>query len=582
MARRGIVKDFLKTYVVRYKATALLSLGLMLVVAVSRMAPAYILKLAIDKYISRGDFLGLSWMALLFLAFILLEYAAVFFQVYAAQFFGQNIIRDMRSDTFAHLLRLPVPYFDKTPQGKNLQYVTSDMENINEFITSGIVTTAGDIITIFGILAVMFYMSIPLTIVVIIFFLLLLPVMNAFRIRFHKAYKTSRESVAEMNAFLGESLSGIYVSKAFDLKETEIRTFGKRNERYIDAYKRVILYVSLYYPFVESIGILSMVAILWSSGYVLAMGGITFGTIAAFIEYSHKLYNPIRDLSEKYNVYQNAFSSLEKLHGLHRMEREEQEGKVDEVRGDIELRDVWLSYDHDDTFALKGVNLKIREGEKVGIVGLTGSGKTSLINLLLGFYRPTTGEVFIGDSPLLEYSLAGLRKAFGIVSQDVYVFPRTLGENLFMENGQPMHPAIQELIMRVSPEGLNKVISEDGKNLSEGEKQLIAIGRVISYQPRYLILDEATSRIDKLLEEKVTSILGESFPSATWLVIAHRISTMAQMDRIVVIHDGRLVEEGKHEQLLEKKGIYRSLYEIYQSSGNRGSQEDLSKISPTE
>jgi ATP-binding cassette, subfamily B, multidrug efflux pump len=563
-----MMRGFLSKYVGRYKGMAFLSLGLMLVVAISRMAPAYILKVAIDRYISHDDFYGLSLMALLFLAFILLEYGAIFLQVYVAQFFGQSVIKDMRIDTFSHLLRLPVPYFDKTPQGKNLQYVTSDMENINEFITSGIVTTAGDIITILGILAVMLYLSGPLTAVVIVFFLILLPVMNVFRKRFHEAYEQSRESVAGMNAFMGESLSGIYVSKAFGRKETEIGKFALANEAYVLAYKRVILYVSLYYPFVESIGILSILAILWSSGYILAAGAVTFGTIAAFIEYSHKLYNPIRDLSEKYNLYQNAYSSLEKLRKLHKTEGEEHEGDLGRIEGDIELRDVWLSYDDDGVYALKGISLTIKQGEKIGIVGLTGSGKTSLINLLLGFYRPTKGEIRIGDRPLADYSLGALRKAFGIVSQDVFIFPRTIRENFFAAQGETPHPTIEDLIRNFSQEGMEKVISEDGRNLSEGEKQLIAIGRIFAYRPRYLILDEATSRIDRYLEEKVGGLMRGEFPSATWLVIAHRISTMAAMDRIIVIHDGKLVEEGSHEHLLEKKGIYRSLHDIYLSSGS--------------
>jgi len=563
------MRNFLSKYILRYKGLAIISLGLMLVIAVARMAPAYILKVAIDRYISRNDFYGLSVMALLFLLFILLEYGAIFFQVYVAQLFGQSVIKDMRIDTFSHLLRLPVPYFDKTPQGKNLQYVTSDMENINEFITSGLITTAGDIITILGILGVMLYLSPPLTAVVVVFFLMLVPVMNFFRKRFHSAYRQSRESVAEMNGFLGESLSGVYVAKAFDTREAEIQKFAERNLRYVLAFKRVILYVSLYYPFVESIGILSILAILWASGYTLALGTITFGTIAAFIEYSHKLYNPIRDLSEKYNVYQNAYSSLEKLRRLHDTEGEEREGITHDVNGDIELRDVWLSYDEDNVYALKGIDLKIREGEKIGIVGLTGSGKTSLINLLLGFYRPTRGEITIGGRPLGDYTLAGLRKAIGIVSQDVFVFPRSLEENFFDGSGSALHPVLQEMVRGFSPEGMGKVIAEDGRNLSEGEKQLVALGRIFSYRPRYLILDEATSRIDRYLEEKVSEVLSEEFSSITWLVIAHRITTMPRMDRIIVIHDGRIAEEGTHQELLERKGIYQSLYEIYLASGNR-------------
>ena len=564
---RGLVRDFLYRYVVRYRRMVFLSLSLMLVVAVSRMAPAYILKVAIDRFISRGDFYGLSLAALFYLAFICLEYAAIFLQIYVSQFFGQSVIRDMRLETFTHLLGLPVPYFDRTPHGKNLQYVTNDMENINEFITSGIVTTAGDVITIAGILAVMFYLSVPLTAVVILFFLILFPLMNFFRKRFHQAYEKSRESVAEMNAFLGESLSGMYVAKAFDRGNAEKARFNAKNEGYMFAYQRVIFYLSLYFPFVESIGILSILAILWASQPMLAMGAVTFGTIAAFMEYSHKLYNPIRDLSEKYNLFQNAQSSLDKLHKLHRMEGEEEGGALTEAGGDIELRDVWLSYDGNETYALKHVFLKVKEGERIGIVGLTGSGKTSLINLLLGFYHPTRGEIYLGGLPLADYSLDGIRKAFGIVSQDVFIFPRTIRENLFAGEGA-IDPAVSRLMEGFLREGgVQRMIAEDGLNLSEGEKQLIAISRVIAYRPRYLILDEATSRVDRYLEEKVKTIMAEEFPRATWLVIAHRISTMAEMDRIIVIHDGEVTEEGSHEQLLEKGGIYRNLYDIYQRGG---------------
>lgn len=581
---RGLIRDFLSKYVMRYRGLVLFSLCLMLIVAVSRMGPPYILKLAIDRFISQKDFYGLSLMALLYLAFICAEYVAIYLQVYITQFFGQSVIRDMRLETFSHLLRLPVPYFDRTPHGKSLHYITSDMENINEFITSGIVTTMGDIITILGILAVMLYLSVPLTIVVFMFFLLTFLVMNVFRKRFRQSYRKTRESVSQMNAFMEESLAGIYVAKAFDRKEAEIEKFREKNQNYVEAFKRVIFYLSLYFPLVESVSTLSILAILWSSGQILTIGAVTFGTIVAFIEYSHKLYSPVRDLSEKYNVYQNAQSSLEKLHTLHATEPEERAGSaahpvsVATVAGDIELRDVWLSYDTDGSYALKGINLKIREGERIGIVGLTGSGKTSLINLLLGFYKPTRGEILIGGRPLDAYSLEALRRAFGIVSQDVHIFSRTLRENLFAAEGEALPTDLDRLVSGFFPEGADKAISEDGLNLSEGEKQLIAIGRMIAYRPRYMILDEATSRIDPYLEEQVRAIMESQFSPATWLVIAHRISTMVEMDRIIVIHNGELTEEGKHQELLEKGGIYSHLYDIYVNGSAYDNSRDDARL----
>jgi ABC-type multidrug transport system fused ATPase/permease subunit len=228
------------------------------------------------------------------------------------------------------------------------------------------------------------------------------------------------------------------------------------------------------------------------------------------------------------------------------------------------LRDVWLSYEQDGTYALKGINLRIRQGERLGIIGLTGSGKTSLINLLLGFYKPTKGEILIGGRPLDTYSLASVRKAIGIVSQDVYIFSRPIRENLFASlDTQALPGDADRLVAGLFPEGTERAVAEHGLNLSEGEKQLIAIGRMITYNPRYVILDEATSRIDPFLEEKVKTIMEKNFSSATWLVIAHRISTMTEMDRIIVIHNGELVEEGKHAELLVKGGIYAHLYRIY-------------------
>jgi ATP-binding cassette, subfamily B, multidrug efflux pump len=574
---KGIIREFLFTYIIKFKRIALLSLVLMLLTAVARMAPPYILKVAIDRFIPLRDFWGLSLMAGCYLAFIGLEYGALYFQIYTTQLFGQSVIKEMRLSTFAHILALPVPYFDKTPHGKTLNYLTSDMENINEFITSGIVTTFADVMTIIGILGIMVYLSLPLTGIVFLFFFILFLLTNFFRKRFSFAYRDTRESVSEMNGFLQESFAGIYVSKAFNRKEAEIGTFDQKNTRYIQAFRRVIFYLSLYFPLVESVGVLSVLAILWASGQVLVYGVLTFGTIVAFIEYSQKLYNPIRDLSEKYNLYQNALSSLEKLHKLHAMEKEEQEGHDAQVKGDIELRDVWLSYEQDDVYALKRINLTISEGERVGIIGLTGSGKTSLINLLLGFYKPTKGRIDIGGKPMRDYSLGAIRRAFGIVSQDVFVFPRTVRENLFIDDESSLPEELSRAVKGCFEEGLNKAIAEDGVNLSEGEKQLISIGRVIAYKPRYLILDEAMSRVDPYLEARIKETLNKDSSSTTWIIIAHSMATMAEMDRIVVIHDGQLAEEGTHAQLLTNGGIYSHLYTIYTS--RKGHEPSMEKSS---
>jgi ATP-binding cassette subfamily B multidrug efflux pump len=572
---KGIIREFLLTYIIRFRKIALFSLALMLLTAVARMAPPYILKIAIDRYIAHRDFHGLSLTAVCYLAFIGMEYGALYFQIYTTQFFGQSVIKEMRLNTFAHLLTLPVPYFDKTPHGKSLNYLTSDMENINEFITSGIVTTFADIITITGILCIMVYLSLPLTGVVFVFFFILFLMTNFFRKRFSAAYRDTREGVSEMNGFLQESLAGIYVSKAFNRKDAETSAFDEKNKRYKRAFKRVIFYLSLYFPLVESVGVLTVLAILWASGQILAYGVLTFGTIVAFIEYSQKLYNPIRDLSEKYNVYQNALSSLEKLHKLHLVEGEQQGGHETEVRGDIELNEVWLSYEQDGVYALKRINLTIKEGERVGIIGLTGSGKTSLINLLLGFYKPTKGEIAIGGKPMERYSLGAIRRAFGIVSQDVFIFPRTVRENLFVDDESSLPKELGLTLNGFFEEGLNKAIAEDGVNLSEGEKQLISIGRVMAYKPRYLILDEATSRVDPYLEGRIKEVLKRDVRSATWIVIAHSLASMTEMDRIVVIHDGQLAEVGTHTQLLANRGMYSHLYNIYANRKDQQAYENL-------
>ena len=552
---------FLWGHLKHYRKLVLLSLCFMLLVAFSRMAPPYILKIAIDRYISHRDFSGLSLMALFYLLFVLLEYGAIYVQIYATQLFGQNVVKDMRLAIFSHVLRLPVPYFDKTPHGKTLNYMTSDMENINEFVTSGIVTTAGDVLTILGIAAVMMYLSLPLTAVAALFFFSLFLATHFLRKRFHEAYRATRESASEMNAFLNESLAGIYVSKLFCRKEAEISKFQEKNERYVAAYKKVIHYLSLYFPLVESVGTLTILAILVASDAVLVYGAITFGTIVAFIEYSQKIYNPIRDLSEKYNLYQNALSSLEKIDALLSTEVERQVEDSPEISGDIEFKDVWLSYD-DESFALKGINLTIGAGEKVGVVGLTGSGKTSLINLLLGFYRPSRGEIRIGGRGIEEYSPDVLRKAFGIVSQDVYVFPRTLEENLLLGDNHSLPEELAPIAGGLFGRGLEKVVSEDGINFSEGEKQVISLGRLMTCRPSYIILDEATSKIDTCLERGISNILEGQFYSCTWIIIAHTLHSIQKLNRIIVIHEGQLVEEGSHEELLQRNGLYGHLFGI--------------------
>jgi ATP-binding cassette subfamily B protein len=236
---------------------------------------------------------------------------------------------------------------------------------------------------------------------------------------------------------------------------------------------------------------------------------------------------------------------------------------------------VWLSYEQDDVYALKRINLTIKEGERVGIIGLTGSGKTSLINLLLGFYKPSKGQIDIGGKPMERYSLGAIRKAFGIVSQDVFIFPRTVRENLFIDDENSLPKELGLALKGFFEEGLNKAIAEDGVNLSEGEKQLISIGRVIAYKPRYLILDEATSRVDPYLEGRIKEALNKDFSSTTWITIAHSMATMAEMDRIFVIHDGQLAEVGTHAQLLANGGIYSHLYTIYANRKDRGDYENL-------
>ena len=562
---------FLWGYVKRYRKLVLLSLCLMLLVAFSRMAPPYLLKVAIDRFISRRDFFGLSAVALLYLFFIVLEYCAIYFQIYATQLFGQNVVKDMRVSIFDHVLKLPVPYFDRTPHGKTLNYMTSDMENINEFITSGIVTTLGDALTIIGILSIMVYLSLPLTGVVALFFFFLFLSTNFFRKRFREAYGATRESVSEMNGFLSESLAGISVSKLFCRKDVEILKFQEKNEKYMAAFKRVIYYLSLYFPFVELAGMLTILALLLASDAILAYGAITFGTIVAFIEYSHKIFNPIRDLSEKYNLYQNAVSSLEKVDALHSLEGESSKETSLQPCGDIEFRDVWLSYDGE-SFALEGINLTIREGEKVGIVGLTGSGKTSLINLLLGFYRPVRGEIRIGGRPIEEFSVDARRKAFGIVSQDIYIFPRTLRENLFLEDKDRPPEGLADIPGTLFQDGLEKVVSEDGLNLSEGEKQIISLGRLMTYNPPYIILDEATSRIDPFLEGKIRGVLENQFSSSTWIVIAHKLNQIPTLNKIIVIYEGKLVEQGSHDELLKENGFYSHLYTMHLK---RSGYEDL-------
>ena len=520
----------------------------------------------------------LGVLALVFLGLLLVRFFLSYGQVYTLQYAGQRIMADMRREIFSHILRLPMSFLDKQPVGRLVTRATNDVAAINEMFTQGLVNLVQDIFMMVGVMVIMFRLEARLALLVLAFSPVLYGLAAWFRVRARSAYREARKRLARLNAYLQEALSGIQIIQLFLQEVRSFRRFAEINRDYYGAQMRSLLVFSVFGPAISAMQHIAIALLIWYGGRGVLSGTLTLGALVAFTSYVRMFFRPLSDLSERYNIFQAAMAAAERILGLLDRPREETGAEVlPALRGEIEFRDVWFAY-NDKEWVLKGVSFRVRPGERVAIVGPTGSGKTTVVNLLLGLYRPQRGKILIDGVDLGELDLEAFRKRVAIVPQDVFLFAGDILENirLWDERVPPervelaaRRVGLEELLSRL-PRGFSTDVRERGARLSLGERQLISLARAVVADPRILILDEATSSIDSHTEALVQRSLHELMQGRTTIAIAHRLSTIRDMDRVLVLHEGELVEEGTVEELLSRKGLFRALWELQFRGALRG------------
>lgn len=516
---------------------------------------------------------GLTLMAAIFLTALGLTFVSLYSQGFIMQLMGQFIMQDLRRDIFRHLQRLDVSYFDRNPIGRLVTRVTNDVDALNEMFTAGLVAIIGDLVLLFGIVSVLFWLDWRLAIVTFAILPLLLLLALWFRKRARASYREVRIKLARINAFLQEHISGMSVIQLFNQERQTLTRFSEVNERHREANVRAIFYYAVYYPAVELITAVGIGLILWYGGGRHIAGAISIGALIAFLQYAQRFYLPLSDLSEKYNILQSAMASSERVFSLLDTQPEItspfEPYCPDSVRGKVEFEDVGFSYDGVDP-VLQGISFDIQPGETVAVVGHTGAGKSTLANLLLRFYDVQQGSIRVDGVDVRKWDLTKLRRSIGLVLQDVFLFSGSVGDNIRLGEKAITDDQLQQAAAEVHalpfikrlPQRFQTELKERGAGLSVGQKQLIAFARALAFDPTLLILDEATSSIDTETEQWIQRALERLLEGRTSLVIAHRLSTIQKADRILVMHKGELREQGTHQSLLALKGIYYRLYEL--------------------
>jgi ATP-binding cassette subfamily B multidrug efflux pump len=529
-----------------------------------------------DRFLPAGAWAGLSRMALFYLAVLIGTFFTEFVQTYVMQYTGQLAMFDLRRELMEHLQKLDIAFYDRNPVGRLVTRVTTDVDVLNDLFASGLVTILGDVLVLGFIVAIMFRLSAGLTAILLAAMPVVILITIIFRRSVTQSYRRIRVAIARINSYLQEHVTGIVVLQLFNRERRSSRDFETVNREHMNAYKAAILAYGWFYPVVEFVSMLALAGILAWGGFRIESGGLTLGIVVAFLQYGLRFFRPIQDLSEKYNILQSAMASSERIFKLLDTEAAivapaRPAAAPFEANGPaaIEFDHVWFAYQNED-WVLEDVTFTIAPGETLAVVGHTGAGKTTLISLLLRFYDVRKGVIRIGGVDLRDMDPTDLRRHFGVVLQDPYLFTGTLEENIRLGTegilSEEVEAAAEQVnlldFVRSLPEGFRQPIRERGSGLSTGQKQLIGFARALAHRPRYLILDEATSSVDTETEFRVREALGRMVQGRTSIIIAHRLSTIQRADRILVMHKGRLRESGTHQELLAARGIYWKLYQL--------------------
>ncbi len=614
-----LMKRLLK-YLRPYKGPVAVALGSIVLKAAADVLGPYLTKIAIDRYLvkvagehspfdfflSNQPLVGIAQVAALYVGALSISFLLEFLQTYFMQWTGQKVMFDLRSQIFRHLQRMHIGFYDKNPVGRLVTRVTTDVDALNEMFTAGVVSIFEDVFVLAGIVAIMLRMNWKLALITFAVLPLIGIATKIFRDKVRDSYRRIRVAIARINAYLQEHVSGMVVLQLFNREERAFDKFSEVNATHMDAFKDAIMAHAVYYPVVEVLSATAIACMVWFGGNDVIRGLATLGVLVAFMQYAQRFFRPIQDLSEKYNILQSAMASGERIFKLLDTPAEITSPavtKIPEGLGRIEFQHVWFAYRNipidtgnggpvsspgsptmpavtggdahpprtgEPDWVLRDVSFAIEPGDTVAFVGHTGAGKTTIISLLMRFYDVQQGAITIDGVDLKDMDLADLRRRFGVVLQDPFLFRGTVEGNIRLGTewieDEDVAKAAEDVnladFIRTLPKGFQQEVHERGSTLSTGQKQLISFARALAHDPKILILDEATSSVDTETEFRVRDALSRMVEGRTSLIIAHRLSTVQQADKIIVMHKGQAREMGTHQQLLAQRGIYYKLYQL--------------------
>lgn len=527
----------------------------------------------LSRYLPADAWRGITSVALLYITILVIGFALDFLQTWSMQWVGQHSMYDLRRDLFRHLQRLQIAFFDRNPVGRMVTRVTNDVEMINDMISTALVAFFDDSFVLLLIIVVMFRFNWKLSLITLAVLPFMILATRAFRRAVRDSYRRIRVAVARINVFLQEHVTGMSVVQAFNREQRAYEEFDQINRVHLRAWTDAVFAYALYYPTIEFLSTLAIALILWFGGLRVLHNELTIGIVVAFIQYAQRFFRPIQDLSDKYNILQSAMASSERIFNLLdapvTLESPAEPKALPVAAGRIEFDHVWFAY-KDEDWILRDVSFTVEPGTSLAIVGHTGAGKTTIISLLLRFYDVQKGRILIDGIDIRDVDVQQLRRRFGIVLQDAYLFTGTIGDNIRMEDDsipdERVRKAAQDVNLQAFveslPEGYNTMLRERGSGLSTGQKQLVSFARALVNDPPYLILDEATASVDTDTELKIREALEQMVTGRTSIIIAHRLSTIQRADQILVMHKGMLREKGTHQELLHLHGIYWRLYRL--------------------
>jgi ATP-binding cassette, subfamily B, multidrug efflux pump len=578
----------LMLYLHPYRWRVVLALGLVAVVTPLELAPPLLFRKAIDRYFvpalnralsESAAWRGVEIVSVIFLLVLIFDFLAQYIQIRIMQRVGQQTMYDMRKEIFGHLQKLPMSYFDRNPVGRLVTRVTTDVDALNDLFAAGVVTMINDFFLLAVMAGVLFWIDVKLALATLAVLPGILVITLIFRKYVRDANRRIRTAIARINAFLQEYISGMAVVQLFNREQKARTDFRKRNRENMLAWRDAILAYAIFYPAVEFMSFATIALIFWTGGNRILHGGLSLGVMTAFTMFAQRFFRPIQDLSEKFNILQSAMAASERIFKLLdepiTITSDPSAKLLTNPRGEIEFRNVWFSYRNsenptDEDWVLRDVSFRVPPGETFAIVGHTGAGKTTLISLLLRFYDIQRGNILLDGVDIRLINLQDLRRQFGIVLQDPFLFTGTIESNIRLGTPGIDRPTVEHAVeetglgnfVRSLSHGVGTEVNERGSTLSVGQRQLINFARALAHNPRFLILDEATSSVDTKTELQIREALDRLLSGRTALVIAHRLSTIQHADRILVFHKGRLREEGDHQHLLGQRGIYYRLYQL--------------------